>query len=288
MNVIELHRPSAHVAEVWLNRPEVRNAFNEELITALTQTFAALSAEPGLRVIQLGARGKAFCAGADLNWMRAMADFSWEQNRADAQKLADMLWTLDQCPVPIVGRVQGGRRQVSACLQDLCTPHLWRRGADEPICYFNGVSASGKDKLANTAILGFGELTQVHEQRRFEDKGEDHGHGEERWEQDLHHRILGERVGHHRADQREEDDDLGHLRKEVVVISDVRRVDAKGAIAEEADDQSEDELRRRPRREEDGKPDEGDLAQAFKDLEPVRAELVVSGQLAQRRRQPAT
>jgi methylglutaconyl-CoA hydratase len=60
-----------------------------------------------LRVIQLGARGKAFCAGADLNWMRAMADFSWEQNRADAQKLADMLWTLDQCPVPIVGRVQG-------------------------------------------------------------------------------------------------------------------------------------------------------------------------------------
>jgi methylglutaconyl-CoA hydratase len=107
MNVIELHRPSAHVAEVWLNRPEVRNAFNEELVAALTQTFAALSAEPGLRVIQLGARGKAFCAGADLHWMRAMADFSWEQNRADAQKLADMLWTLDQCPVPIVGRVQG-------------------------------------------------------------------------------------------------------------------------------------------------------------------------------------
>jgi methylglutaconyl-CoA hydratase len=107
MNVIELHRPSAHVAEVWLNRPEVRNAFNEELIAALTQTFVALSAEPGLRVIVLGARGKAFCAGADLNWMRAMADYSWEQNRADAQKLADMLWTLDQCPVPVVGRVQG-------------------------------------------------------------------------------------------------------------------------------------------------------------------------------------
>jgi methylglutaconyl-CoA hydratase len=107
MNVIELHRPSAHVAEVWLNRPEVRNAFNEELIAELTQTFAALSAEPDLRVIVLGARGKAFCAGADLNWMRAMADFSWEQNRADAQKLADMLWTIDQCPVPIVGRVQG-------------------------------------------------------------------------------------------------------------------------------------------------------------------------------------
>ena len=105
--VLDIVRPSAHVAEVWLNRPDVRNAFNAELISALTSTFAALSAEPDLRVIVLGARGKAFCAGADLNWMRAMADYSWEQNRADAQKLADMLWTLDQCPVPIVGRVQG-------------------------------------------------------------------------------------------------------------------------------------------------------------------------------------
>ncbi|MCE2877912.1 MAG: enoyl-CoA hydratase/isomerase family protein [Comamonadaceae bacterium] len=107
MNTLELLRPSAHVAEVWLNRPDVRNAFNDEVIAELTETFTAFSGEPQLRVIVLAARGKAFCAGADLNWMRAMADYSWEQNRADAQKLADMLWTLDQCPVPIVGRVQG-------------------------------------------------------------------------------------------------------------------------------------------------------------------------------------
>ena len=107
MNTLELIRPSAHVAEVWLNRPDVRNAFNDEVIAELTQTFAQLSADPDLRVVLLAARGKAFCAGADLNWMRAMADYSWEQNRADAQKLADMLWTLDQCPVPVVGRLQG-------------------------------------------------------------------------------------------------------------------------------------------------------------------------------------
>lgn len=106
-SVLDIRRPSAHVAEVWLNRPEVRNAFNEEVIAALTDTFARLSADADLRVVMLGAHGKAFCAGADLNWMRAMADFSWEQNRDDAQKLADMLWTLWQCPVPIVGRVQG-------------------------------------------------------------------------------------------------------------------------------------------------------------------------------------
>ena len=106
-SVLDIRRPSPHVAEVWLNRPDVRNAFNDEVIAGLTQTFEALSRDAYLRVIVLAAHGKAFCAGADLNWMRAMADYSWEQNQADAQKLADMLWVLDQCPVPIVGRVQG-------------------------------------------------------------------------------------------------------------------------------------------------------------------------------------
>lgn len=105
--LLELRRPSAHVAEVWLNRPDVRNAFNDEVIAALTDTFAALNADASLRVVVLGGHGKAFCAGADLNWMRAMAGYDWEQNRADAQKLADMLWTLDQCPVPVVGRIHG-------------------------------------------------------------------------------------------------------------------------------------------------------------------------------------
>ena len=107
MNTLELIRPSAHVAEVWLNRPDVRNAFNDEVIAELTAAFAQLALDAQVRVVVLSGRGKAFCAGADLNWMRAMADYSWEQNREDAQRLADMLWTLDQCPVPVVGRVQG-------------------------------------------------------------------------------------------------------------------------------------------------------------------------------------
>jgi methylglutaconyl-CoA hydratase len=105
--VIDVSRPSAHVARVWLNRPDVRNAFNDEVIAALTRSFEALSQDKDLRVVVLGAHGKAFCAGADLNWMKAMAGYSWDENRADAQRLADMLWTLDQCPVPVVGRVQG-------------------------------------------------------------------------------------------------------------------------------------------------------------------------------------
>ncbi len=98
---------SGPVARVYLNRPEVRNAFNDGVIAELTQTFAALSADATLRCIVLGGHGKAFCAGADLNWMRAMAGYSWEQNRTDAQALADMLWTIYGCPVPVVGRVHG-------------------------------------------------------------------------------------------------------------------------------------------------------------------------------------
>jgi methylglutaconyl-CoA hydratase len=98
---------SGPVARVYLNRPEVRNAFNDGVIAELTQTFTTLAADASLRCIVLGGHGKAFCAGADLNWMRAMAGYSWEQNRADAQALADMLWTIYRCPVPVVGRVHG-------------------------------------------------------------------------------------------------------------------------------------------------------------------------------------
>ena len=98
---------SRHVGRVFLNRPEVRNAFNAAVIGELTAAFNQFATDSELRVIVLGGHGKAFCAGADLAWMRAMADYNWEENRADAQALADMLWTIYRCPVPIVGRVHG-------------------------------------------------------------------------------------------------------------------------------------------------------------------------------------
>lgn len=96
-----------HIATVTLNRPEVRNAFNEALIAELTEAFQTLGQDTTLRAIVLAAEGKAFCAGADLNWMQAMAGYSWEENHADATRLADMLWTLYSCPVPVIARVQG-------------------------------------------------------------------------------------------------------------------------------------------------------------------------------------
>jgi len=103
---LDIQRRGA-VAHVWLNRPDVRNAFNDAVIAELSAAFRELGADATLRAIVLGGHGKAFCAGGDLNWMRAMADYSWEQNRADAQALADMLYTLYTCPLPLVGRVHG-------------------------------------------------------------------------------------------------------------------------------------------------------------------------------------
>ena len=106
-STLDIRRPSKHMAEVWLNRPDVRNAFNDGVIAELTAAFSTLGADAELRVIVLGGHGKAFCAGADLGWMRAMADYSWDQNHADAAGLAQMLWAIWSCPLPVVGRVHG-------------------------------------------------------------------------------------------------------------------------------------------------------------------------------------
>lgn len=104
---LDIRRPSPHVAEVWLNRPDVRNAFNDSVINELTDAFAAFAEEDALRVVVLAGHGKAFCAGADLSWMRTMAGYNWQDNQADAGRLAQMLWTIYRCPVPVVGRIHG-------------------------------------------------------------------------------------------------------------------------------------------------------------------------------------
>lgn len=109
-----------HVATVTLTRGEVRNAFNDELIAELTEAFTELGARADVRCIVLAAEGKSFCAGADLNWMRRMADYTRPENLADAGKLAEMLRVLYTCPKPTIARVQGdayagGTGLVAAC-----------------------------------------------------------------------------------------------------------------------------------------------------------------------------
>jgi methylglutaconyl-CoA hydratase len=108
------------VAIVTLNRPEVRNAFDDVLISNLTKTFLEIEKDETVRVMVLAGAGKAFCAGADLNWMKRMAGYGYEQNLADAKALADMLRTLDRMSKPTVARVHGpayagGVGLVAAC-----------------------------------------------------------------------------------------------------------------------------------------------------------------------------
>ena len=108
------------VATVTLNRPDVRNAFNEFTIAELSLAFNELGRNDDVRAIVLAANGPAFCAGADLNWMKKMAGYSHAENAEDAEKLADMLRTIYLCPKPVVAKVQGdcyagGMGLVAAC-----------------------------------------------------------------------------------------------------------------------------------------------------------------------------
>jgi methylglutaconyl-CoA hydratase len=109
-----------YVAEIRLAKPELRNAFNDQMIAELTQAFAQVGAREDVRAVLLSAEGPAFCAGADLNWMRRMADYTREENLVDAAKLAEMLRVIYECPKPTIARVQGdvfagGMGLVAAC-----------------------------------------------------------------------------------------------------------------------------------------------------------------------------
>ncbi|PLX80626.1 MAG: enoyl-CoA hydratase [Desulfuromonas sp.] len=94
-------------ATITLNRPELHNAFDDTLIGALTEELKRLERDPGVRVILLAARGKSFSSGADLNWMRRMADYSFIENLSDAMGLAELMKTLANIPKPTIALVQG-------------------------------------------------------------------------------------------------------------------------------------------------------------------------------------
>ena len=111
------------VATLWMNRPEVHNAFNAQLIADLSAACRALDADPSVRVVVLAGRGKSFSAGADLNWMKAAGEAGETENFADAMKLAGMLRTLAEMSKPTIARVHGaalggGMGLASAC--DIC------------------------------------------------------------------------------------------------------------------------------------------------------------------------
>ena len=94
-------------ATVTLNRPDVHNAFDDKLIALLTRELDALDRNPTVGVVVLAAAGKSFCAGADLKWMRRMAEYSEAENQADAEALAALMKTLNRLSKPTVAEVQG-------------------------------------------------------------------------------------------------------------------------------------------------------------------------------------
>jgi 3-methylcrotonyl-CoA carboxylase beta subunit len=109
-----------HRATITLTQPEVRNAFSDEVIAEITAAFTEVGRRDDIRVVVLAAEGPAFCAGANLNWMRRMADYTRGENLQDAGKLAEMLRVIYECPKPTIARVQGdvyagGMGLVAAC-----------------------------------------------------------------------------------------------------------------------------------------------------------------------------
>ena len=108
------------LAFVVLDRPEVHNAFNDELVRQITDAFGELGRRDDIRVIVLCATGKSFCAGADLNWMKRMVEYSRDENLADACAIGRMFLAIAKCPKPVIARVHGaalggGAGLVAAC-----------------------------------------------------------------------------------------------------------------------------------------------------------------------------
>jgi methylglutaconyl-CoA hydratase len=113
-------RRDGPVEYVTLNRPDVRNAFNDAVIAELHRWADGAAGDTGLRVVVLAGAGKVFCAGADAAWMAAMAGYSREQNEADARRTTAMLRALNTLPVGVVGRIQGAALGGGAGLAAIC------------------------------------------------------------------------------------------------------------------------------------------------------------------------
>lgn len=95
------------IAAVTINRPELHNAFNEVVIEELTAAMRQAGESADVRVVVLRSEGKSFCAGADVNWMKRMVDYSFDENVADATDMAEMLRAIRECPKPVIARVHG-------------------------------------------------------------------------------------------------------------------------------------------------------------------------------------
>jgi methylglutaconyl-CoA hydratase len=95
------------IATITLNRPEIHNAFNDEMILSLTNKFKEMESDDAVRVVILTGAGKSFCAGADLNWMKSMVDYSEKENFDDSKRLSDLFETINNFSRPVIGKING-------------------------------------------------------------------------------------------------------------------------------------------------------------------------------------
>ncbi|MBK8985826.1 MAG: enoyl-CoA hydratase/isomerase family protein [Chloroflexi bacterium] len=107
MDELLIYQAVGSVLWLTLNRPESHNALNPALITGLTAVFRSLRHQPEIRVVVLTGSGRSFCAGADLAFMRAAADYTFAENVADGEAIFDLMQAVDNCPQPVVGRING-------------------------------------------------------------------------------------------------------------------------------------------------------------------------------------
>ena len=107
-------------ARVMLARPDVRNAFNAEVIRELRDAFAHLSDDATIRVVVLSGEGKVFCGGADVQWMRGALALSYDENVADAEAMSNMFRAIDRCTKPVIGRIHGAALGGGAGLAAVC------------------------------------------------------------------------------------------------------------------------------------------------------------------------
>ncbi len=117
---LKVNFESRGVLRVSLNRPEIRNAFNEAIISELTDVFGRLALEPAVRVIVFSGEGQVFSAGGDLNWMKKSIELSFEGNLEDTIRLSHMFKTMNECPKPVIGAIHGAAIGGGVGLTSIC------------------------------------------------------------------------------------------------------------------------------------------------------------------------
>ena len=115
------------VARVTLNRPDIHNAFNDVMLSELIQIFGEIGDNKSIRVVVLTGNGRSFCAGADLNWMKKMINYSYEENIEDSNQVSECMFRIYSLPQPTIGRINGaaiggGMGLVAAC--DVVVAHI--------------------------------------------------------------------------------------------------------------------------------------------------------------------